>query len=108
MSRIHPKKGLINLVEAWSKIRDEKWKIIVCGPDDDNHLHLVMKRIEQLGLTSYFDFKGAVFGDEKERLLEECSLFVLPTYSENFGIVILEALAHGMPVITTKGCPWER
>lgn len=107
MSRIHPKKGLINLVEAWSKIRDEKWKIIVCGPDDDNHLHLVMKRIEQLGLTSYFDFKGAVFGDEKERLLEECSLFVLPTYSENFGIVILEALAHGMPVITTKGCPWE-
>lgn len=107
MSRIHPKKGIINLVEAWNKIRDEKWKIVVCGPDDDNHLTDVIKRIEELGLTSYFEFKGPVFGEEKENLLKECGVFVLPTYSENFGIVVLEALAYGMPVITTKGCPWQ-
>lgn len=107
MSRIHPKKGLMNLVEAWNKIRNKNWTIVVCGPDDDNHLMAVTKRIEELNLTSFFDFRGPVFGEEKEKLLEECSVFVLPTYSENFGIVILEALAHGMPVITTKGCPWE-
>ena len=107
MSRIHPKKGLINLVEAWNRIKDERWSVVVCGPDDDNHLLVVKKRIEELGLSSFFDFRGSVFGSEKEKLLRECSVFVLPTYSEIFGIVILEALAPGMPVISTKGCPWE-
>lgn len=107
MSRIHPKKGLLNLIEAWNKIRDERWSIVICGPDDDNHLSTITDRINELGLTSFFDFRGSVFGNEKEKLLRECSVFVLPSYSENFGIVILEALAHGMPVITTKGCPWK-
>lgn len=47
------------------------------------------------------------FGKEKYELYTSSSLFVLPTYSENFGMVIAEALACGVPVITTKNTPWE-
>ena len=48
-----------------------------------------------------------MFGLEKIKLFREASLFVLPTFSENFGIVIAESLASYTPVITTKGAPWE-
>lgn len=107
MSRIHPVKGILNLVYAWDKIRKSNWKIIVCGPDDDNHLDTVKKEIYRLELDDYFVFKGPVESIEKENLLRSCDLFLLPTHSENFGIVVLEALSYGLPVITTVGAPWE-
>ena len=108
MSRIHPKKGLLNLVYAWDRIRKSDWKIIICGPDDDNHLVTIKKEISRLKLDDFFIFKGSVEGAEKENLLRSCDLFVLPTYSENFGIVVLEALSYGIPVITTVGAPWKK
>ena len=52
-------------------------------------------------------FCGGVYGDEKWRLFRCADVFVLPTYSENFGIVVAEALACGTPVITTIGTPWQ-
>ena len=107
MSRVHPKKGVLDLVEAWDQIKDENWKIVICGPDDDNHLIEVRKKIKELKLEKFFIIEGPVSGMQKELLLRECRLFVLPTYSENFGIVILEALSYGMPVITTVGAPWK-
>ena len=48
-----------------------------------------------------------VFGKDKHKLYCESSLFVLPTYSENFGMVVAEALACGVPVVTTNGTPWQ-
>jgi len=107
ISRIHPKKGLLNLIYAWNKIRKDGWNIIICGPDDDNHLIMVKKEIARLQLNNFFIFKGPVEGKAKEELLRSCDLFVLPTYSENFGIVVLEALSYGLPVITTIGAPWK-
>jgi glycosyltransferase involved in cell wall biosynthesis len=51
-------------------------------------------------------FAGAVAGAQKAALYRDADLFVLPTFSENFGLVVAEALSYGVPVITTRGAPW--
>jgi glycosyltransferase involved in cell wall biosynthesis len=107
LSRIHPKKGLLNLVNAWSKVRPAGWKLYLAGPDEGGHLSTVMRRVAALGLTQSIEYKGVVQGEEKERLWQEVSLFVLPSFSENFGLVVAEALARGVPVITTRETPWR-
>ncbi len=107
LSRIHPKKGLINLIHAWSKARKDGWQVVIAGPDEESHLAEVRNLIAELRLEADFEFPGVVYGDAKTKLLTEATIFVLPTYSENFGIVVAEALSFGVPVITTTGTPWE-
>ena len=67
----------------------------------------VKARVKGLGLEDQFILTGALNDDEKWEAYARAGLFVLPTYSENFGIVIAEALWAGVPVITTKGTPWK-
>lgn len=107
LSRVHPKKGLVDLVDAWAIVRNPSWKIIIAGPDEGGHLKQVRAQIDSLGLSRDFEFIGFVTGGQKEILYAEADVFVLPTYSENFGIAIAEALVRGVPVITTTGAPWE-
>ena len=107
LSRIHPKKGLPDLVTAWALVRQPGWRVVIAGPDEAGHLEEIRSQIEALGLGSDFEFTGLVTGDRKEALFAEADVFVLPTYSENFGIAVAEALARGVPVITTTGAPWE-
>jgi len=107
LSRIHPKKGLIELIEAWSSIRPHGWRVVIAGPDEGGHRAKVESIIANKGLTADFQFVGLVDGEEKSALYRSADLFVLPTFSENFGIVIAEALACGLPVITTKKAPWH-
>ena len=107
LSRIHPKKGLKNLVAAWDRVRPERWRMVVAGPDEGHHLAEVKDAVRQAGLTPWFEFVGPVAGRVKEELFRSADLFILPTFSENFGVVVAEALSYGVPVITTKGAPWE-
>ncbi len=107
LSRIHPVKGLLNLVQAWKTVRPSGWKMVVAGPDEGGHQQIVEAAIRQAGLQDDFTFTGSVYGDEKEALYRSADVFVLPTFTENFGLVVAEALACGVPVITTKGAPWE-
>lgn len=106
LSRIHPKKGLLNLLEAWAEIAPSDWRLKIAGPDEDGHLLKVMAKAKQLNITSSIDLVGEVDGESKSVTYESADLFVLPTYSENFGVVIAEAMSHCLPVITTKGAPW--
>lgn len=106
LSRLHPKKGLLDLVQAWGKIRPAAWRVVVAGPDENGHLSEVQAVVKELKIEALFSFVGQVDGDEKIKLFSEADIFVLPTYSENFGIVIAEALAHGVPVLTTRAAPW--
>ena len=106
LSRIHPKKGLLNLIEAWRQVRPRGWRLLIAGPDESNHLSSVQEAVRQAGLTPSVTFVGPVYGQQKLDLLNSADLFVLPTFSENFGIVVPEALASAVPVITTKGAPW--
>ena len=106
LSRIHPKKGVLELVESWGKLKRVGWKLLIAGPDDRGHKAVVQSRIKQLHLEDSIHFLGELEGQDKWREYHNADLFVLPTYSENFGMVIVEALSCGTPVITTKGTPW--
>ncbi len=183
LSRIHPKKGLPLLLEAWVRVGPEGWRLVIVGPDEGGHTgelkrlcrvleldyadvdasELVggtpntinlgdaeTKQEEAAGrmpapqvarascpepsfakpcaksavlggtptllesalrppssdLLSSVSFSGSIEGGAKWELMRAADLFVLPTYSENFGIAVAEALACGVPVITTKGAPW--
>ena len=77
------------------------------GPDDRGHLLEVEKLAKEMGLMGSIEFIGEVNGARKDQIYREADLFVLPTYSENFGLVIAEALSYGIPVITTRGTPWS-
>ena len=107
LSRIHPVKGLVHLVEAWAKLQPAGWRVVVAGDDADGHQSQLETLIRQRQLTGQFEFLGPVHGEKKSELYQNADLFVLPSHTENFGIAIAEALAAGLPVITTKGTPWE-
>ena len=106
ISRLHPGKGLLLLVDAWAKVKPDGWKMVVAGPDRYGHKVEVVARLHSLGVEHDWDFVGELNDDEKWRALSRADLFIHPSASENFGISIAEALAAGVPVITTKGCPW--
>jgi glycosyltransferase involved in cell wall biosynthesis len=107
MSRVHPKKGLPLLIEALSRIEAGNWRLIIAGPDELGHTGELDLLIRRLKLQNMVSIVGPVWGHEKDRLFSEADLFVLPTYSENFAIVIAEALAYEVPVLTTTGAPWR-
>lgn len=106
LSRIHPKKGLLELVEACTRLKDKNWKVIIAGTNNDGYQAVIEDAVNKAKLQEKFNFVGPVYGAEKTALFAKADVFVLPTHSENFGLVIAEALAHGVPVITTIGAPW--
>lgn len=107
LSRIHPQKGLLDLVEAWGRVRKPGWKIVVAGDGEQGHRDEVEARVRAKGLEADFEFPGFVDGARKQACFDDADLFVLPTYSESFGIAVGEALANELPVITTTGAPWR-
>jgi glycosyltransferase involved in cell wall biosynthesis len=107
MSRLHPKKGLLDLVAAWARTVMPDWRLVIAGPDEDGYLRVVEDAVLSAGLSGSICFTGAVAGAAKHDLLSTADVFVLPSYSENFGIVVGEALSYGTPVIATTATPWE-
>lgn len=108
LSRINPKKGLDILLQAWKHISPgfPEWDLLVSGALDSGYAAGITKTAEEMQLKN-IRFSGELLGKQKTEVLNESSLFVLPTYSENFGIVVAEALAHSVPVITTTETPWQ-
>ncbi|TWT35966.1 GDP-mannose:cellobiosyl-diphosphopolyprenol alpha-mannosyltransferase [Posidoniimonas corsicana] len=100
LSRVHRKKGIQELLEAWGGLAPQGWDLVIAGPDEEG---ILAKAKLQTGVR----YIGSVEGEPKHRLLQQASLFVLPTYSENFGVVVAESLMAGVPVITTHGAPWR-
>lgn len=104
MSRLHPKKGLEMLFKVLDSLRNEGYyfTLKIAGEGD-----AVYTRKLQQTSTDGVTFVGAVYGDEKWKLIREADLVVLPSYSENYGLIVAEALASGTPVLTTHGTPWR-
>lgn len=107
LSRINPKKGLPMLLDAWKRLTPADWRLVIAGNDDSDHLPVLERKIIELGLTGEVELVGSLFGADKEEAYLNADLFVLPSYSENFGIVVAEALGYQVPVLTTTGCPWQ-
>jgi glycosyltransferase involved in cell wall biosynthesis len=107
LSRVHPKKGLRNLVKAWAIVRPSNWIMEIVGMDSEGHRKEIEDEVERNGLSSSFVFKGPLHDKDKWEAYCRADLFVLPTFSENFGMVIAESLGVGVPVITTRGAPWK-
>jgi glycosyltransferase involved in cell wall biosynthesis len=107
LSRIHQKKGLESLVRAWARIRPQGWRLCIAGPDEGGYLKKIMALVGELGIEKAVEYVGPVDGAQKSARYRDADLFVLPTFSENFGVVVAEAMAHGVPVITTRGAPWS-
>src|SRR5207244_1623092 len=100
-------KGLPTLIEAWARVRPDGWLLQIVGPDEAGHKAEVEKAVSAAGLNEVISFVGPLDGEAKRSVLLNADLFVLPTHSESFGMVIAEALAHGLPVLTTTGAPWS-
>ena len=107
LSRIHPKKGSIVLLNAWAQCAAAGWRLVLAGPDEGGHLGKIMRDVAALGIADKVTYIGEVRGDSKEAAYRSANLFVLPSFGENFGLVIAEALSYGVPVITTRHTPWS-
>jgi glycosyltransferase involved in cell wall biosynthesis len=106
LGRIYPVKGLPMLVEAWAQVRPQGWRLQIAGPDEARHRAEVERAVSVAGLTGVVSFLGPLEGKAKSGTYFNADLFILPSYSESFGVAIAEALAHGLPVLTTKSAPW--
>ena len=105
LSRIHPKKGIELLLQAGALLKEQGLPIqlLIAGPGDPKYVQTLKELMSKLGLNEETEFLGMVHGEVKSSLFEIADAFVLPTYQENFGLVIAEAMACGTPVVTTRG-----
>jgi len=106
LARLSPKKGIPDLLQAWSTIDRHGHKLHIHGYGLDSYRIYLEKRIVALKIGAHVKLSGPLYGEEKWRKLQQSSIYVLPSYSENFGITIAEALLSGLPVITSKATPW--
>lgn len=107
LSRISPKKGLPMLLEAWNRVRPPNWRLVIAGNDEGGHADYLRSQIVDLGLVDIVEVLSGIPDTEKWAWYARSDLFILPTHSENFGLVVAEAMLAGLPVITTHGAPWE-
>ncbi len=112
LGRLHVVKGLDLLLPAWGAVQKAfpQWRLVIVGGDDgyygvSGYLGELMAKVQALGLERV-EFRGPLYGEEKLQAYRDADLYVLPSYSENFGMTVAEALAIGTPALVSKGAPW--
>jgi glycosyltransferase involved in cell wall biosynthesis len=107
LSRISPKKNLLGVLKALNTVRGTVW-LTVYGPIEDRaYWHACLATIKALPVNIQVHYGGVVENRLVGTTLSQHQLFVFPTFGENFGHVIAEALMAGCPVLTTDATPWE-
>jgi len=110
LGRLDPIKGIENLLAACRILLDNssvQWSLRIVGPGDPAYVSQLRESIRTLNLVGRVVMIGAATGDVKERLFEDSDLVVVPSHRESFGLVVAEALAHGLPVVVSTGAPWR-
>jgi glycosyltransferase involved in cell wall biosynthesis len=109
IGRLDPKKGIESLLEACSLVDSEPaWHLAIAGWGSPEYVSQLKERIDALGIKQKVRLVGEVLSEAKKRLFENSDVALVPSHTENFAIVVAEALAHGVPVIASKGTPWNR
>ncbi|MCS3685497.1 glycosyltransferase [Salinibacter ruber] len=108
LGRIHPKKGLQELLEGWKQVQSEgsngnSWALAIVGWDDGGHRSELEHFTREAGLSSVH-FLGSMFGDEKAAVFRHADAFILPSHSEGLPMAVLEAWSYGLPVLKTPHC----
>lgn len=107
MSRIDPKKGLDLLIPALERLQQSgtpfHWVLAGANPQDPSYERAIQERVQASSLKTCTTVTGFVQGEQKAALLAAANLFVLPSYYENFGIAVAEAMLMGVPVVISKG-----
>ena len=110
ISRLHPKKGLEYLVNAWIKLAQvhRQWDLLIVGPEyDKQYIEEIKVNIKNNNLEERVIFTGMLKDQNRVDAFGASDLFALPSHTENFGIAIAEAMVAKLPVITTHGTPWQ-
>ena len=107
LGRIIPLKGVDDLLAAWAEVRPGGWELRFVGDDPEGHADRLAQEIAAADLGGIVSVHPAIGRDEVASLIRQLDLLVLPSHSENFGMVVAEALAAGVPVITTTATPWS-
>jgi glycosyltransferase involved in cell wall biosynthesis len=110
LGRLHPIKGIEFLLRACSNLSvvpDLRWGLTIAGWGDEAYVADLRQQISSSGLEERVAMVGPVVGEAKKKLFENSDVVIVPSYSESFGLVVAEALAHGVPVIASKGTPWS-
>lgn len=104
LSRIHVKKGCDLLLEAFAKVAssDEELHLVMAGPDQTGWQAELQKQAKKLGIEQKITWTGMLSGDLKWGALYAAEVLVLPSHQENFGIVVAEAMACGVPVLISN------
>src|SRR5687767_4816430 len=101
LSRLHPKKGLDVLIDAFVALAQraefDPWRLVIAGDGPTNHVNLLKRKAA--AVKERIVFTGWLDGERKEQMLRNASLLALPSYQENFGLCVMEALARSVPVL---------
>jgi glycosyltransferase involved in cell wall biosynthesis len=108
LGRIHPIKRLQDVVLAWGRLAHAHgdWQLRIVGPSEQEEAEKLCQLISDFKIPRVV-IEGPVFGAAKEAVFCDADLFVLPSQSENFALSVAEALSYKIPVICSKGAPWQ-
>lgn len=110
LGRVDPIKGLDSLIDAMALVRVRsalRFELGIVGAGDSGYVATLRQQVARLGLNDIVRFEGAIDGDQRAERFARADLLIAPSHSENFGMAIAEALAHGVPVIASRGTPWS-
>lgn len=110
LSQINELKGLDRLIEVIYEMGRKSfsgWELHIAGYNAGSFGDKLVRKVNSFQLGDVVRFLGPQLGDDKIRTFDSASAFILPTFTENFGIVVAEALSRGLPTVTTKGAPWK-
>ena len=111
LGRLDPIKGLERLLEACAMLDESAlprpWRLTIAGHGSPAYQQSLEQLVHTLHLDGRVLFAGQVGEGAKGDLFAHSDLLILPSHSENFGLVVAEALAHGVPVVASRGTPWR-